>query len=154
MPIALFSSGVDATLQDFAKRFQDFEKFLMILRLAAFSHLEETESALFHLQMELVELKKNEQKNRRKKFKDKENLLATWKGAIDFLMLQELAKKLSFFLEALMNEKAFSSMKYLKNKCRTRLLGGNLESELKLMVSRELPDFAKLSASKQYQGIY
>ena len=42
-------------------------------------------------------------------------------------------------------------MKYLMNEYRTRLLAGNLESQLKLMVSRKVPDFARLAARMQDQ---
>jgi len=60
MPIILFSSAFDAVLQDFADRFQDFERLSATLRLAAFPHVVENDSAPLHLQMELVELKNNE----------------------------------------------------------------------------------------------
>ena len=47
-------------LQDFGDRFQDFERIPKI-RLVAFPHLMETETALLDFQMELVELNNNEQ---------------------------------------------------------------------------------------------
>jgi len=40
-------------------------------------------------------------------------------------------------------EAAFSKMKYLKNEYRTRLLDGNLESELRLMIFSEISDFVQ-----------
>ena len=49
-------------------------------------------------------------------------------------------------------ESAFSTMKYLKNEYRSRLWDGSLESQLKLMVSKEVPDFARLVARMQDQG--
>jgi len=61
IPIALFSGVFDIVLQDFADRFQDFGNISTTLRLIAFTHLMETESAPLYLQMELVELKNNEQ---------------------------------------------------------------------------------------------
>jgi len=89
MPVVLFSSVFDAVLQDFADRFQDFERISATLRLAAFPHLVETESAPLHPQMELLELKK---------FKDEENLLVdTWKSAVQYPLLQELARKTHSF---------------------------------------------------------
>ena len=51
----------------------------------------ETESAPMDLQMELVEIKNDKQLIQ--KFKDKENLLETWKSAIKYLMLRELARE-------------------------------------------------------------
>ena len=151
IPIALFSDVFDTVMQDFADRFQDFGKISTILRLVAFPHLVDTESAPLNVQMELVELKNNEQLV--KKFKDEENLVDIWKGALEYPLLRELAREtLVLFGSTYVCEAAFSKMKYLKNEHRTRLLDGNLESELRLMVSSEIPDFAKLSACVRDQG--
>jgi len=50
--------------------------------------------------MELMKFKDNDQLV--KNFKDEENVLDTWKDAVEYPKLQELArKKLSFFTEAL-----------------------------------------------------
>ena len=86
-------------LQDFADRFQDFEKILQTLRLITFPHLVDTKSALLHLQMKLVELKNNEKFVA--KFNQDENLIEMWKSATKYPLLQELARKLFYFLEAL-----------------------------------------------------
>ena len=101
--------------------------------------------------MELVELKNNEKLVA--KFNQKENLIETWKNATEYALLRKLAREtLVLFESAYVCESAFSMMKYLKNEYRTRLLDGNLESQLKLMVSREVPDFARLAARMQDQG--
>ena len=121
-------------LQDFADRFQDFEKILQTLRLVAFPHLVDIESAPLHLQMELVELKNNEKLVA--KF-NKENLIETWKSAIKYALLRELAREtLVLFGSTYVCESALSMMKYCKNEYGTQLLDGNLESQLKLMVSK------------------
>ena len=91
VPIILFSSVFDGVLQEFSNRFQDFERISDITRLVVYSHLVETETAPLNLQMELVELKNDEQFV--KKFKDEEDLLDTWRGAVKYLNLQELARK-------------------------------------------------------------
>ena len=57
-------------------RFQDFEKISDTIRLVAYPHLVETETAPLNFQMELDELKND--KHFVKKFKDEENLLVTW----------------------------------------------------------------------------
>ena len=148
IPIALFSDVFDTVMQDFADRFQDFGRISTILRLVAFPHVVDTKSAL--VQMELVELKNNEQLV--KKFKDEENLVDIWKRALEYPLLRELAREtLVLFGSTYVCEAAFSKMKYLKNEHRTRLLDGNLKSELRLMVSSEILDFAKLSACVQDQ---
>ena len=113
-----------------------------------FSHLVETKSAPMDLQMELVEIKNDEQLVQ--KFKDEENLLETWKSAIKYLMLRELTREtLTLFGSTYVCESAFSKIKYLMNEYRTQLIDSNLESELRLMVSNETPDFASLSARMQ-----
>ena len=144
VPIALVCNVFDAVLQDFSDRFQDFEKISKTLRLVAFPHLVKTESAPMNLQMEQVQIKNDEQLEQ--KFKE-ENLLETWKSAIEYPMLRKLAREtLVYFGSTCVCEPAFSKIKYLKNEYRTRLLDSNLESELRLMVSNKTPDCASLSA--------
>ena len=91
IPVTAFSDVFDAVLQDFADRFQDFEKILQTSRLVAFPHLVGTESAPIHLQMKLVELKNNEKLVA--KFNQEENLRATWKSATEYPLLRELARE-------------------------------------------------------------
>ena len=100
IPIILFSSVFDGVLQEFSNRFQDFERISDTTRLVVYPHLVESETAPLNLQMELVELKNDEQFV--KKFKDKEDLLDTWRGAVKYPSLQELDRKTLVFLEALM----------------------------------------------------
>ena len=135
-------------LQEFADRFQDFEKISEATTDVAFPHLVETENAPLSLQMELVELKNNKQLL--KKFKDQEDLPDTWKGAVEYPKLQELARKtLVLFGSTYVCEAVFSNAKQkqststLKNKYRTRLLDSNVETGLRLMVSNEIPDFSR-----------
>ena len=71
--VTVFSGVFDAVLQDFADHFQDFEKISQTLRLAAFPHLVDTESAPLQLQMEVVVLKNNEKLMA--KFNQEENLI-------------------------------------------------------------------------------
>ena len=99
IPIILFSSVFDGVLQEFSNRFQDFERISDTTGLAAYPHLVETKAAPLNLQMELVEWKNDKQFV--KKFEDEEDLLHTWRGAVKYPNLQELAEKLLFFLEAL-----------------------------------------------------
>ena len=153
VPIALVCNVFDAVLQDFSDRFQDFEKISKTLRIVAFPHLVETESPPMDLQMELVETKNDEQLVQ--KFKDEENLLETWKSAIKYFLLRELAREtLALFGSTYVCESAFSKIKYLKNEYRTRLLDSNLVSKLRLMAFKETPDFASLSARMQESLMY
>ena len=121
--IILFSSVLDGVLQEFSNRFQDFERISDTIRIVAYPHLVETETAPLNLQMELVELKNDEQFV--EKFKD-EDLLYTWRGAVKHPNLQELARKtLVLFGSTYLSEAGFSRMKYLKY--QTRLSDSNLE---------------------------
>ena len=151
IPIIFFSSVFDRVLQEFSNRFQDFEKISDKTRLVACPHLVETESASLDLQMELVELKNDEQFV--KKFRDKKDVLDTLRGAVKHPNLQELARKtFVLFGSTYVCEAGFSRMKYLKNKYRTRLSDSNLECELRLRISSEPPNFASLSEEVQDQG--
>ncbi|KRZ05970.1 hypothetical protein T11_15563 [Trichinella zimbabwensis] len=62
-----------------------------------------------------------------------------------YLNLRELARNIPVLLgSTCMCEAAFSRMKYLKHKYRTRLVNDNLEAGIRLMVSNEKSDFARL----------
>ena len=91
IPTIPFSSVFDWVLQEFFNRFQDFERISDTTRLVAYPHLVETETAPLNLQVELVELKNDEQFV--KKFKDEEDQLDTWRGSIKYPSLEELARK-------------------------------------------------------------
>ena len=148
IPIILFSSVFDGVLQKFSNRFQDFERIPDTTRLVAYPHLVETETIPLNLQMELVELKNDKQFV--KKFKDEEDLLDTWRGAVKYPNLQELARKTLVLLgSTYVCEAGFSRMKYLKSKYRTRFSDSNLECGLRLMTSSEPPNFASLSEEVQ-----
>ena len=153
IPIILFSSVFDGVLQEFSNRFQDFVRISDRTWLVAYTHLVEIETAPLNLQMELVELKNDEQFI--KKSKDEEDLLDTWRGAVKYQNLQELARKtLVLFGSTCVYEAGFSRMKYLKNKYRTRLSDSNLKCGLRLLISSEPPNFAILSEEVQDQGIH
>ena len=103
------------------------------------------------LQMELIELKNDEQLLN--KFRCQKDFLEIWKDAFQYPNMQLLAREtLVLFGSTYVCEAAFSSMKYLKNSYRTRLLDKNLEAELRLMVSREIPNFQSLSSAIQNQS--
>ena len=120
------------------------------MRLVASPHLVETESAPLDVQMELIELKNNAQLV--KKFEDKNDLLETWKVAVEYPKLREIARNtLVLFGSTYMCEALFSRMKYLKNKYRTILVDTNLASGIRLMISSECPtlrDSRQTSKSK------
>ena len=61
IPTMLFSSVFNGVLQEFSDRFRNFERISDTTRLVAYPHLVETETAPLCLQMELIELKNDEQ---------------------------------------------------------------------------------------------
>ena len=131
--------------------FKILKKFHQPLRLVAFPHLVETETAPLHVQMELIELKNDEQLLN--KFRRQKDLLEISKDAFQYPNMQLLAREtLVLFGSTNVCEAAFSFMKYFKNSYRTRLLDKNLEAELRLMVSREIPNFQSLSSAIQNQS--
>ena len=133
-------------LLEFAERFQDFDKSSENMRLVASPHLVSSP-----LDVQLIELKNNAQLI--KKFEDKNDLLETWKIAVEYPKLHEIARNtVVLFGSTYMCEASFSRMKYLKNKYRTRLVDTNLALRIRLMISSEGPDFARLSANIQEQG--
>ena len=104
-----------------------------------------------YVQMELIELKNDEQLLN--KFRRQKDLLEIWKDTFQYPNMQLLAREtLVLFGSTYVCEAAFSSMKYLKNSYRTRLLDKNLEAELRLIVSREIPNFQSLSSAIQNQS--
>ena len=103
--------------------------------------------------MELVELKNDE--HFVKKFKDEDVRLDTWKGAVKYPKLQELARKtLVIFGSTYVCEAGFSRIKYLKSKYRTRFSDSNLECRLRLTIFSGPPNFASLSEKVQDQGSF
>ena len=91
IPIILFSSVFDVVLLGFSNRFKDFDRTSDTTKLVAYPHLVDTKTAPLNLQMELVELKNDKQFV--KKFKDKEDLIDTWRGVVKYPNLQELPRK-------------------------------------------------------------
>ena len=151
IPIILFSSVFDGVLQEFSSGFQDFERIPDTIKLVAYPHLVQTETAPLNLQMELVELKND--KKFVKKFKDEKDLLDTWRGAVKYPNLQELVRKiLVLFGSTYVCKAGFSRIKYMKNKYRTLLSDSNMECGLRLMISSKPTNFASLSEEVQDQG--
>ena len=54
----------------------------------------------------------------------------------------------SFFGSTWLCESTFSSMKYLKNKYRSRITDSNLDSSLRAAVSNYIPQFSKLAENQ------
>ena len=135
-------------LQDFADRFQDFEKISQTLRHVAFPHLVDTESAPFHLQMELMQLKNNEKLVA--KFNQEENLIESWKSAMEYSLLPELTRE-TFWKHLSLRISIFND-EVLEERVSHTIVGRKFGVSNKVMICREVPDFARFSAHMQDQG--
>ena len=82
------------------------------------------------------------------KLNQEENLIEMRKSATEYPLPQELARKTCTFWQHLHLRVSIFNDEVLEE----RVLDGNLESQLKLMVSREVPDFAGLAARMQDGG--
>ena len=86
IPISSFTATLDSLLQEFPGRFNDFNRILTALRLVASPHPMETESAPLDIQVELVELKNDEQ--HLKKLQEKRDLIEAWKLVVEYPKLR------------------------------------------------------------------
>ena len=108
-PATSFSGVLEVLLLEFAERFQDFDKSSENMRLVASPHLVSAP-----LDVQLIELKNNAQLI--KKFEDKNDLLETWKIAVEYPKLHEIARNtVVLFGSTYMCKASFSQRKYLKN---------------------------------------
>jgi len=82
-------------LQEFTGRFNDFNKILPALRLAASPHSVEREHAALDVQPKLAEVKNDEQLLT--KFEEKGDLIEVWKLAVEYSKLRELAINILVF---------------------------------------------------------
>lgn len=151
IPTTTFAAVFDSILKQFDDRFGEFHGIKKQLQLVSAPHTVEIESAPLEFQMELLELKNDDLlKN---KFNECTDLVEVWKSAVAYPNLRELARNiLVLFGSTYVCEAAFSKMKYLKSKYRSRLTDCNLESCLRLMLSTLPVDFKKLTMSTQDHG--
>ncbi len=151
IPIDEFMSVIESLSEEFDIRFQDFKKIEDTLRLVASPNLVEVEQVENEYQMELLELKHDEQLIA--KFEKGTDLIELWRTVASYPKLRELARNtLVLFGSTYVCESAFSHMKYLKSKYRSRMANKNLEASLRLMVSQIHPNFSLLSSNCQEQG--
>ena len=84
--------------------------------------------------MELVQLKNNEKLVAT--FNEEENLIETFKSATEYPPLRELAKETCTFRKLLRLRVSIFNDEVLEERVSHTIVGRNLESQLKLMVSR------------------
>ena len=124
-----FISVFDSLIQNYNKRFKDFEKHENCLKLTFLPHLVDILSAPANLKMKLIEL--SEDNIMKCLFNSKNDPLEIWKNAIDYPRLRHYAQKmLSCFHTTYCCESTFSYITQIKTKMRTQLTDVHLEDQL------------------------
>ena len=148
-----FISVLDSLIQNYNKRFKDFEKHENCLKLTFMPHLVDIPSAPANLKMELIEhLEDNILKYL---FNSKNDPLEIWKNAIDYPRLHHHTQKmLSCFSTTYCCQSTFSYMTQIKTKLRTQLTDVHLEDQLRLRTTMLALNIELLVKNKQYQKIH
>ena len=142
-------SVLDSLIQNYYKRFKDFEKHENCLKLTFMPHLVDIASAPANLKMDLIEL--SEDNIMKYLFNSKNGPLEVWKNAIDYPRLRHHAQKNAFlFSHRLLLRATFSYMTQIKTKLRTQLTDVHLEDQLRLRTMLK-PNIELLVKNKQYQ---
>lgn len=87
-----YESVLDTLIEEYNKRFNDFEKHNITLKLAFQLHLVDVSEAPEELQMELIEM--SEDNILKSLFDKRENPIAIWKKAVEYPHLREHARRL------------------------------------------------------------
>lgn len=145
-----YESVLNSLIEEYNKRFNDFEKHNITLKLAFQPHLVDVSEASEELQMELIEM--SEDNILKSLFDNREDPIEIWKKAVEYPRLREHARRLiSCFSTTYCCESTFSYLTQIKNSLRTQLTDKHLEDQLKLRTTMLEPDIKMLSQKKQTQ---
>lgn len=145
-----YESVLDSLIEEYNKRFNDFEKHSITLKLAFQPHLVDVSEASEELQMELIEM--SEDNILKSLFDNREDPIEIWKKAVEYPRLRKHARRLiSCFSTTYCCESTFSYLTQIKNSLRTQLTDEHLEDQLKLRTTMLEPDIKMLSQKKQTQ---
>ncbi|XP_014783775.1 general transcription factor II-I repeat domain-containing protein 2-like [Octopus bimaculoides] len=121
-----YKSVLDSLIEEYKKRFSDFEKHNITLKHAFQSHLVDVPKTPEELQMELIEM--SEDNILKSQFDNRDNLIEIWEKAIEYPRLREHACRLiSYFSTTYCCESTFSYLMQIKNSLRTQLTDEHLE---------------------------
>eukprot|EP00106_Octopus_bimaculoides_P003263 XP_014770705.1 PREDICTED: general transcription factor II-I repeat domain-containing protein 2B-like [Octopus bimaculoides] len=142
-----YESVLDSFIEEYNKRFNDFEKHNITLKLAFQPHLVDLSEAPEELQMELIEMSED---NILKSLFDKwENPIEIWENAVEYSHLCEHARQLiSCFSLTYCCESTFLYLMQIKNLLRMQLTHEYLEDKLKLKTTMLESDIKMLSQKK------
>lgn len=102
-----YESVLDSLIEEYNKRFNDFEKHNITLKLAFQPHLVDVSEASEKLQMELIEM--SEDNILKSLFDNREDPIEIWKKAVEYPRLCEHAQRLiSCFSTTYCCESSFS----------------------------------------------
>ncbi|XP_076065292.1 EPM2A-interacting protein 1-like [Oratosquilla oratoria] len=142
-----YESVLDSLIEEYNRRFNDFEKHNITLKLAFQPHLVNVSEAPEELQMELIEM--SEDNNLKSLFDNREDPIEIWKKAVEDPRLREHACRLiSCFSTTYCCESTFSCLTQIKNSLRTQLTDEHLDVQLKLRTTMLEPDIKMLSRKK------
>ena len=142
-----FLDAINNLSEEFSTRFSDFRSLEIKLKLFSTPFDLSELSVPINFQMEIIELKCND--NLKSKFNACKNVTEFYKNVLpskDYPNLSKNAKKLlSMFGSTYLCEQLFSSMKFTKNKLRTKIMENHLNNVLKIASSSISPDISKLA---------
>lgn len=145
-----YATVLDNLIEEYNRRFKDFEKHEITLKLAFQPHILDVSEAPEKFQMELIEL--SEDNIVKAQFDNKEDPVRIWKRATEYPRLREHARKLiSCFCSTYLCESSFSYMRQIKNDLRTQMTDVHLENQLKLKTSSLEPNISMLVQQKMPQ---
>ncbi|XP_066963246.1 general transcription factor II-I repeat domain-containing protein 2B-like [Macrobrachium rosenbergii] len=146
-----YESVLDTLIEEYNKRFNDFEKHNITLKLAFQPHLVDVSKAPEELQMELIEM--SEDNILKSLFDKRVNPVEIWKNAIECPRLREHARRrlISCFSSTYCCESTFLNLAQIKSSLRTQLTYEHLEDQLRLRTTMLEPDIKMLSQKKQTQ---
>ncbi|XP_042908433.2 general transcription factor II-I repeat domain-containing protein 2-like [Parasteatoda tepidariorum] len=141
---------LDCLIEEYTKRFSDFDEHTPAMKLAFEPHLIDISEAPAELQMELIDL--GEDSIIKSLFSAKKDPIEIWKNAVEYPCLREHARRLlSCFGSTYCCETTFSLMSKIKTNLRTQITDAHLEDQLKLCVTKLDPNIQLLSNKKQSQ---
>ncbi|XP_068235602.1 general transcription factor II-I repeat domain-containing protein 2B-like [Palaemon carinicauda] len=145
-----YESVLDTLIEEYNKRFNDFEKHSITLKRAFQPHIVDVSEAPEELQMELIKM--SEDNILKSRFDKRENPVEIRENAIEYPRLHKHARRLiSCFSSTYCCEPTFSYLAQIKNSLKTQLTDEHLEDYLRLRTTMLEPDIKMLPQKKQTQ---
>lgn len=137
-----YVSVLDILIEEYNKRFSDFEKHVLTLKLTFEPHLVDIDVAPKEYQMELFEI--GEDNIFKSQFDSKKDPIEIWKTAVIYphARRQHARRILSCFGSTYCCEATFSCMTQIKTRLRSQISDVHLEDQLKLRTTSIEPNIS------------